>query len=214
MCSMASSSLSTSDSVLNYPNDIRHDQLSISSDGCNDETMPVIADVKSIDLLKSKKPSKWGRTSLVIYGPISVRKRHTTAPTLLTGRRSKDHVIEGEDAIKREKRRTKNRESARNLKILRDNIEHELKKQVNKLESEEHNLLIKVNNLRRYKQYLEEQCRQTHPIYEIITRTASAVLSELKRQQTSLNVHSQKNYIEPKDEPRPPSPPWQLLFHI
>jgi len=203
-----SSPLSTSESVSNYTSYLQHEQSSSSSDDCTDEIMPVIADVQSITLSKYKRRSRPTRTSLVNYGPIRVRKRHTAAPTLATGRRSKDDVIEGEDAVKREQRRIKNRESARNLKKMRDNIEHELARQVTKLESEEYNLSKQINTLQIYKQYLEEQCRETYPIYDIIARTASAVLLEFKRQQAL------QNNIQEQPKTPSPSPQWQLLFHI
>jgi hypothetical protein len=203
---MVSSPLSRIDFALKYT---QNEHSLTSSDEYNDDVMPVIADVQSINISKSKKRSRATRTSLVTYGPIRIRKRHTKAPTLATGRRSKDDLIEGEDMKKRELRRMKNRESARNLKKLRDNIEHDLACQVNQLEYEEHNLTLQVNNLQTYKQYLEDQCRQIYPIYEIITRTASAILSEYKKQQTLQN-HTELI----KEEPRPPSPQWQLLFRI
>ncbi len=209
MHSRDSSPLYTSESLSNHTKFIQYEQSSTSSD----DTMPIIVDVQSIDLSNTKKRSRSTRTSLVTYGPISVRKRHTIAPTLATGRRAKDAIIEGEEAVKREIRRMKNRESARNLKKLRDDIEHGLENEVDQLKFEEQNLLIQVNNLQVYKQHLEEQCRHINPIYKIVARTASAVLLELNRQQqqTSQNVSIS---IEPKEEPRSPSPQWQLMFRI
>ncbi len=208
MRSMISSPLSTPGLVLNYTSYLQHEQSLSSSDDCNYEIMPVIADVRSIDVSKCKRCLRSTRTSMVNYGPIRIRKRHTAAPTLATGRRSKDDLIEGEDIIKRERRRMKNRESARNLKKMRDNIEYELENQVKKLESEEYNLSKEINTLQIYKQYLEEQCREKYPIYDIIARTASAVLLEFKRQQAL------QNNIEEQLKPPSPSPQWELLFHI
>ena len=66
-------------------------------------------------------------------------------------------------------------------------------------------LFIEVNNLKNYKEYLEKQCQQISPIYDIVTKTAS----EMKKQQTL------QNPVEPTEEPRPLSPPqWQLMFSI
>lgn len=201
---MSSPSLSPSSLEINGD----HDQSSLSSDDCSSATMPIIANVQSIKISKSKRRPKAMRTSLVSYGPIRIRKRHSQAPTLATGRRSKDDHVEGEEFYKREMRRIKNRESARNLKKLRDDIEENLEKEVKGLEYEEHKLSTQIKTLQIYKQYLEEQFRQTYPIYEIISRTASAVLAEFKRQ------HHHQHYVIPKEESRSASPEWQLLFSI
>jgi hypothetical protein len=207
-----SSPLSNTKSVLNCSNDITCKQLSISSDEYSNDIMPVITDVTSIDVLESKKRNPV-RTSVVTYGPIRIKKRHTTAPTLATGRRSKYVLVNGEDAVKGELRRRKNREAARNLKKYRDNIEHELSAAINELESKERDLLSQIDNLRLYKQQLEEQCQQTTSVCDFISRTAAVTLLEIKRnrQQTPENA---LNHIEIKDEPRSSSPEWQLLFSI
>jgi len=199
--------------ILNDTNDIQHEQSFISSDEYSSDTMPIIAGVTSIDSSKSEKRSKSIRTSTVIYGPILIKKRQSATPTLATGRRSKDAVREGEDAEKRETRRRKNRESARNLKKLRDNIEHELETKVNVLKSEEQDLLTQIYNSQIYKQYLEEQCRQSSLICKLIPQTASLQVDR-NRKKISQNVPIRHDHIEIKEEPPSPSSQWQLSFSI
>lgn len=151
------------------------------------------------------KPS--ARTSLVCYGPIRIRRRHTVSSTLATGRRSKDEMIEGEDPIKRELRRMKNREAARRLKAERDGIERDLTKQVGDLEETERTLLNEIDQLTLYKRRLEDQYDQCLFYYkEVIRRNGNGRCRE----------HEQENQqiIQTKTEPRSPSPQWQLLFHI
>lgn len=195
-----SSPLSLTDSIVHTT---QHEQSSPSSDYCTDDAMPTITDVQSINLFKSSKRPNSVSTTLINYGPIRVRKRQTSAPTLATGRRSKDDHVEGEDLLKRNIRRMKNRESARNLKKIRDDIQQSLQTELQHLEFEEHKLSSQVKTLQIYKQYLEEQCRRHYPIYEIITRTAAAILTEFKKQQKQMQI---------KEEPRSSSPERQILF--
>jgi hypothetical protein len=210
------SPLSSSESGVSYTKYIPHEQSSISSDEHSDKGMPVISEITSVVSPSSKKTPKFTRTSMVNYGPIKIRRRHTAAPTLATGRRSKHAVIEGEDRMKREIRRMKNRESARNLKKMRDDIEHELEAKITELESSEREMSTQITSLRSYKEYLEQHCKQLHLLHELIDRTASAALStiERNRQQRSQSVPIRVDQIQLKQEPRPPSPQWQLLFSI
>lgn len=164
---------------------------------------------QNINPIRRKPRPRGGPTTIVVdYGPISIRRRQTFTPTLATGRRPKDAVLVNEDADKRDMRRMKNRESARRLKKERDQIADELQKQVEKLQSEQENLLTEINFLRDYKQQLQQQYRESSPIYHIITQTAADILTKLKQQQLSEEIKSE-------DKPsRSPSPPWQLAFHI
>lgn len=77
---------------------------------------------------------------VIDYGPIRVRHRRSQSQTLATGRRSKDEPLSGEDAIKRELRRAKNRISARDLKKARDQIELDLIQKIQELEQEKNSL--------------------------------------------------------------------------
>ena len=197
----------------NHIDSIERKQSFTSSDEYSNDTMPTISGVMSINSSKSEKRSKSQRTSLVVYGPILVRKRQTAAPTLATGRRSKDVVYEGEAAEKHEIRRKKNRESARNLKKLRDNIEHELEAKVNELETEERDLSTKIDTLQVYKQYLQKQCQQSSSICNLIPRTSSLEVDG-KRQRISQTVPIRHVYTEIKEEPHSPPEQWQLLFSI
>lgn len=175
----------------------------------NDLAMPIIADVRSVQSSKRRESRRTHRTCLVNYGPIAIRKRQTMAPTLETGRRSKDALLSGEDVIKRDIRRRKNRESARNLKKVRDHIEQNLESQIRELETEQERLVQCVSGLRSYKEYLQTQRQRTDSIYNIILRTAEAVLAELKQKQ-----REQLPVVAVKEESRSPFPHWQEAFHI
>ena len=159
-------------------------------------------------VMRKSRPKTGATTVVVDYGPISIRRRQTFTPTLATGRRPKDAILGNEDANKRDVRRMKNRESARRLKKERDQIEHELENQVEKLQSEQKNLVTEISFLRDYQQQLQRQYRETSPIYHIITQTASDILTKLKQQQISEEIKSEERPT------RSPSPPWQLAFQI
>ncbi|CAF1120785.1 unnamed protein product [Rotaria sordida] len=214
MGTVGSSILSASGSTINDINNIHNQNLSTSNYEYRNETMPVIVDVMSIDSSKFKNSCRVSRTSPVIYGPICIKKRRSAAPTLATGRRSKDAIMEGEEARKREIRRMKNRISARNLKRLRDNIENNLKSQVKELETRQNDLLIQIENLHKYKQDLEEKYQQSNSLYEFIARTASTTLLEVEENQQQKLSPIHYYSMESKEEQNPPSPQWQLLFSI
>lgn len=171
-----------------------------------------MSDDQSPNPTKRRSRPKSGATTVVVnYGPISIRRRQTFTPTLASGRRPKDAILEDEDATKRDIRRLKNRESARRLKIERDQIESQLKIQVEQLESEQENLLTEINFLRDYQERLQRQSRRpTSPIYQIITQTEADILSKLKHHQPPVL----SDEIKSEEESRSPSPPWQLAFHI
>ena len=157
------------------------------------------------------------RTSLVSYGPIRIRRRHTVSSTLATGRRSKDEMIEGEDPVKREIRRLKNRDAARRLKAERDGIERDLHNQVLELEEIERTLLNEIDHLKLHKRRLEDQYDECVLYYrELVRHRSLSPFREYGRENESPNDASmpQPHLTEAKQEPRSPSPQWQLLFRI
>ena len=109
-------------------------------------------------------PSSWSLsneretpTNFVEYGPIRVRLTRKPAPTLATGRRSKHIKLSGDAAIKREKRREKNRIAARRLKEKRESIEDELQREIELLEHQHFDLQNYLARLRSHKQRLETE---------------------------------------------------------
>ena len=70
------------------------------------------------------------------YGPIVVKPRKNPAPTLASGRKSKYAQLNSEEAIRREVRRTRNRQAAEKCKLKRNEIEDKLQGDLAKLESE------------------------------------------------------------------------------
>ncbi|CAF2546287.1 unnamed protein product [Rotaria sp. Silwood2] len=91
------------------------------------------------------------------YGSIHIRLCRRPAPTIATGRRPKHLVLAGEEAIKREKRRERNREAARKLKERRQFIEDDLNQQLKKLQGEHAYLQNYLQQLRQRKQHLQQQ---------------------------------------------------------
>ena len=180
----------------------------LSGDDYTNEEMPVISEVTSIE----EKRCAGQRTSTVIYGPIRVRKRHTAAPTLATGRRSKDAFIAGEDIRKREVRRQKNRDAARKLKLERENIEHTLQTQVIELESLQKHLLAEISNLRSYKEELED--KYSRAVIGSSRKPRSTCSSSANPHQRARYVSVDQEFKEVKQEARSSSPQWQLLFSI
>jgi hypothetical protein len=101
--------------------------------------------------------------NFVQYGPIQVRVCRKLAPTLATGRRSKHLTLYGDEAIRREKRREKNRLAAKKLKEKRQLIEDELNKELHVLQGEHTDLQGYLADLRQQKQFLESQWQRLCP---------------------------------------------------
>lgn len=178
LMSAASPSFFFSSESMDYT---KYEDSSTSNDEHSDDKMPVIVDVMTVNSGKSKRHSDVPLTSIIKYGPIIVRKRHTAAPTLATGRRSKYAIMEGEAAFRREVRRMKNREAAKNLKRARESVENQLKTQLNNLESKERELLVEIERLQEYKNNLETRWEQSKPRYEIISQTTAPSLVRTKQ---------------------------------
>ncbi|CAF1045773.1 unnamed protein product [Adineta ricciae] len=191
-------------------------QIVSSADECS-LSNPSIYDVETpADKTIPKKPSRRKKSSppiTVVYGPINIKVRQSAAPTLATGRCSKFVELEGEAAVKREIRRKRNREAAKKLKEKRSIIEDNLKKQISEYEAQEKSLLLTIQNLRTYKEYLEYQYQQITSVQESISRSAFKKVGH-KRMHLDRSVPIHPNTMRSKEESRRSSPQWQLLFSI
>jgi predicted nuclease with TOPRIM domain len=107
----------------------------------------------------------------VEYGPITVRLCRKSAPTLENGRRSKHLILVGDEAVKREKRRERNRDAARKLKEKRQQIEEELNEKLKQLEGEHSNLQNFLQHLNQRKQNLQTEVEnlQIDPIIKLLS---------------------------------------------
>jgi hypothetical protein len=140
---------------------------------CNDDPMSVSYHVISDDQLKTNikteiiddKPIEDScpvpaNYTNVSYGPITVRVWCRDRPTLKTGRRSKFLVLEGDEALKRERRRERNRRNAQKFKEKQIHIETQLINQVKELEHREKDLTSKIEDLQSYKEFLNQKYEQ------------------------------------------------------
>jgi hypothetical protein len=132
---------------------------------------PSYATQSSISSIESNDSEVCSTTNTTQYGPIQVRLCRKSAPTLETGRRSKHLVLAGDEAIKREKRREKNRDAARKLKEKRQLIEEELNERLKQLEGEHSNLKNYLQHLHQRKLNLQEEANQllNDPIIDLLS---------------------------------------------
>ena len=163
-----------------------HTSTMVNTIPSSEESMPVIVDVRSVASSESSKTRK--RSSTLVYGPIIVRKRHSTAPTLATGRRASNTPSDRGAGHESETQRLKSREAARALKKRRDDITRELEATACDLEFAHRHLLSEVNDLQASKRRLEEQLRQV----------------------ISPETPSERENLASRTS----SPPWQLMFSI
>ncbi|CAF1421050.1 unnamed protein product [Adineta steineri] len=105
------------------------------------------------------------------YGPIQVRLYQKAVPTLATGRRSKQLVLDGDEAAKREKKRQRNREAAKKIKEKRETIESDLDRKLRELEAEHSNLQSYLNQLQQKKQNLQTEVNNldVDPLEELLS---------------------------------------------
>jgi hypothetical protein len=184
-----------------------------------DQSTTAIDETDSSSGSTDRKPRRYHRPRqsssvvTVMYGPINIRVRQGAAPTLATGRRSKFVQLQGEAAAKREIRRKRNREAAKKLKEKRATIEETLTQQIHDYEEQEKRLLLTIQNLRAQKEHLESECQHIISIQERLARSAFKKV-EQKRIRLPLSVPVHHESVRIKEEPRPQSPQWQLLFSI
>ncbi|CAF3791130.1 unnamed protein product [Rotaria magnacalcarata] len=120
----------------------------------------------------SEASSSLSSSNIVQYGPLQVRLCRRPAPTIATGRRSKHLVLIGEEAVKREKRREKNREAARKLKEKRQCIEDELSQKLQELQGEHINLQNYLQQLQQRKTNLQEKVNNSgiDPLINLLSK--------------------------------------------
>ena len=114
----------------------------------NNTTVSSISSTGSIDSEVCSLPS-----NEMIQSKVGTRR---VALTLKTGRRSKHLVLVGEEAVRREKRRARNREAARKLKEKRQMLEDELNQKLKDLEEQHLNLQKYLRFLQQRKQLLQD----------------------------------------------------------
>ncbi|CAF1272284.1 unnamed protein product [Rotaria magnacalcarata] len=105
----------------------------------------------------SEASSSLSSSTMAQYESIQVSLCREQAPTIATGRRSKHFILVGDEAATREKRRARNRETARKLKVKQQFIEEELLLKHQKLQSEYVNLQNYVKHLQQKKQNLQQE---------------------------------------------------------
>ncbi|CAF1437703.1 unnamed protein product [Adineta ricciae] len=118
-------------------------------------------------------------SNVVEYGPIKIRQIRKPAPTIATGRRPKHLVLVGEEALKRQQRREKNREAAKKLKERRQMIEQELGQKLKELEGEHSTLQSYLQQLQQRKTNLQSEIQNclNDPIEELLSNHNQDMLS-------------------------------------
>lgn len=112
------------------------------------------------------------------YGPIQVRSYQKQVPTIATGRRSKHLILDGDEAIKREKKRERNRDAAKKIKEKRQFVEEDLDQQLKQLENEHSNLQDYLTKLQERKQNLEDEMNNliVNPVEDALLNHHNAML--------------------------------------
>lgn len=106
----------------------------------------------------------------VKWGPIKVRPRQRPAPTLASGRKSKNTVLSPDEERKREERRKRNREAAEKCKQNRESVVKSLERNYEGLVNEQKKLLFEQDSLLKEKSRLlqllnEEQASSGSSVY-------------------------------------------------
>ncbi|CAF0826629.1 unnamed protein product [Adineta steineri] len=104
---------------------------------------------------KSLKLSKQQQIEAIQYGPIVVKPRKNTAPTLANGRKSKDEPLPPDEDVKRKQRRDRNKQAAAKCRRKRNDLREELEQAEQVLLDEQKNLERAVQTLNDQKNQLE-----------------------------------------------------------
>jgi hypothetical protein len=134
----------------------------------NDTIQDSISSIESNDTEIYLSPP-WSNTTQCESFPIDRSRR--TALTIADGRRSKDLVLVGAEAVRREKQRERNRKAARKSKEKRQLIEEELHQKVKYLEDQHIVLQGHVKYLEQRQQLLQDKINylQMDPIEELLS---------------------------------------------
>ncbi|CAF0977429.1 unnamed protein product [Rotaria sordida] len=105
--------------------------------------------------VSTSKNSKQQTTEPIHYGPIVVKPRKNTAPTLANGRRSKDDPLPPDEDLRRRQRRDRNKQAAAKCRRKRNELREELEKTEQLLIDEQKSLEHSVHTLTDQKNQLE-----------------------------------------------------------
>lgn len=119
-------------------------------------------------------------SNCVCFGPIRYFARKGKAPTLSTGRKSKFEQLDGEDEMRRELRRQKNRVLSQQLKEKREKIFSDLLTRIDQLEREQSHLCTHIQQLQEHRDDLlqEMQCIQQDPLTNLIYQNQMTLFFE------------------------------------
>lgn len=119
-----------------------------------------------------------------------VRVIRKAIPTLETGRRSKHLVLFGAEAVRRDKRRERNRLAAKRLKEKRQQIEDELNQKIHELENQHSHLKSRVTQLDQRKQHLLTDLNEQllNELDEIISEDHQTSVPESEQYSLDMNL--------------------------
>ena len=119
-------------------------------------------------------------SNCVCYGPIRYFARKGKAPTLITGRKSKFEQLDGEEEMKRELRRQKNRLLSQQLKEKREKIFSDLLTRIDQLEREQSHLCDYIQQLQEHRDDLLQEMEdiQQDPLANLIQQNEMALFFE------------------------------------
>jgi len=134
------------------------DDTSMSTDEYNQTRNDLKSRTKSTRGKFNKTMSKHNKQQTVEpiqYGPIVVKPRKNTAPTLANGRKSKDEPLPPEEDIRRRQRRDRNKQAAAKCRRKRNDLREELEKAEQILIDEQKSIERSVQTLADQKNQLE-----------------------------------------------------------
>lgn len=109
-------------------------------------------------IARNNSTSKFNKSTvneIIQYGPIAVKPRKGSAPTLASGRKSKDEPLPPDEDLKRMQRRDRNKQAAAKCRRKRNELREELEKRETLLTEEQKNLERAVQILTQKKAELQ-----------------------------------------------------------
>ncbi|CAF0769812.1 unnamed protein product [Didymodactylos carnosus] len=149
-CSMDDTSFDSSMSTSNYQSssNTTNDKKTEGKDSNNNKK-------RSSYKMKTSLMKKNEDEEIIQYGPIAVRPRKRTAPTLANGRKSKDEFLPPDEDVRRKQRRERNKQAAAKCRRKRNDLKDILEKEERVLMEQQDGLKHSLDSLTEHKQQLE-----------------------------------------------------------
>ncbi|CAF1292329.1 unnamed protein product [Adineta ricciae] len=150
---------------------------------------------KSAKSVSNSKNTKSQVIEPIQYGPILVKPRKQIAPTLASGRKSKDEPLPPEENVRRQQRRDRNKQAAAKCRKKRNELREQLEKTEQILTEQQQNLQRSVQSLSDQKNQLESLLHR----HACLRKAHLPTVNNLNLTKNDVKTLSTSNVLDPNN---------------